>query len=441
MEYLIVISVQAYRTSPRTFAIESAFAVHLRMLKAKLGPRFSRLVLAAPTFDRDEYETNRGHMLEIDEVGEGISLEPLYPVSAALLEYWGRHFPRMLGTIWEATARASLVHTGLSYAFWRPAAFSALVIATLQRKPAIFVVDIDYRNSARMFYESGVWSRKSYLICRYLYDPLRAAQIRFAAGSGALCLFKGRKLVADYGRGRPNVRNFYDTAFSAEHVIPARRLEQKLARLRDPAAPLRLVYFGRLTAYKGVDRAIRAVGLALERGGRPLELHVIGGGEERPALEALVATLGLERTVHFHHAIPYGPKLFDALEGYDLSVATPLAEDTPRSAFDAFATGLPIVAFDTTYFTDLAESGAVATSPWPSPEAMAELIVELDADRPRLETMARAAVQFARANTQEIWLDRRVAWTFETLGQTVEAPPVVVEAPPVTVAPRPEPVV
>ena len=36
-----------------------------------------------------------------------------------------------------------------------------------------------------------------------------------------------------------------------------------------------------------------------------------------------------------------------------------MTEDTPRSAFDALASGLPVLGFDLYYYTDLVVSGAV----------------------------------------------------------------------------------
>jgi hypothetical protein len=80
------------------------------------------------------------------------------------------------------------------------------------------------------------------------------------------------------------------------------------------------------------------------------------------------------------------------------------------------------VAFDTTYFNDLSASGAVVTSQWPSPSRLAERIVELDRARSRVEAMARDAVRFALQNTQEIWLDRRIAWTLDAFAPSVAAP-------------------
>ena len=70
---------------------------------------------------------------------------------------------------------------------------------------------------------------------------------------------------------------------------------------------------------------------------------------------------------------------------------------------------------DSYYTSLLEESSAVETSPWPDIDSFAARIVALDLDRPRLEQMSLAAVEFARANTQEIWIDRHIEWTLSLL--------------------------
>jgi glycosyltransferase involved in cell wall biosynthesis len=207
------------------------------------------------------------------------------------------------------------------------------------------------------------------------------------------------------------VKYFLDAAFSAEHVISPEALARKTASLADPAQPLELVYFGRLTAYKGVDRCIEAVALAAKMCSAPLRLSIIGAGEEVDRLRSLGLRLGVADRVEFRGAFPFGPRLFDQLCPLHLLLAAPLSEDTPRSALDAMACGLPILAFATDYYTDLEESGAVDLVPWLSVERMAERIAHYAADKQRLMPLALAGVEFARSNTQEAWLNSRAQWT------------------------------
>ncbi len=415
MDYLIVVEARCYAPRPGVLATESAFASHLRMLRQRLGPRFERMVVAAPSYRADFYEANRHHLGEVTEAEDGIVFLPLSQDGGAPRDYWLKDARRILPALWRATRGASIVHSGLSQDLFRPSAFLAIVFGVLLRRKTLFFIDIDFRDKARMHYQNGTWSRKTYLVCRYLLDPLRRLQVWLAVRCCSLCLLKSARMVADYGRGRPNVRNFFDTVHSPDHILSAPQLGVRIARLSDPKLPLRIVYFGRFVPYKGLDLLIRAVHLARTRCGRPLELLLLGSGKTRPLLESVIHELGAGEWVELRDAVPFGPELFEILSTCSMHVATPLVEDTPRAAFDAMAAGLPILAFDIAYYRDLRATGAVETSPWPDPQALAERICELDADRSRLVSMAIRGVETARENTQEIWLDRRIRWTLELL--------------------------
>jgi len=415
MDYLMVVEAPCYAVEPGRFATESAFAEHLRMLHARVAHRFDRFVVAAPCLTDEVYQANRDHLGYLGEAEDGIAYLPLHDLGRGIPDYWLRAFPRILPALWRAVGRAEVLHAGLAHDIFRPTAFFAVVFAILRRRKSLFFIDIDYRDKARKWYALGEWSRRAYLLNRYLLDPLRNLQVRMAARFCSLCLLKSAKLVEDFGGGRESVRNFFNTAHSAEHVISDAQLEKQLVRLRDADQPLRLVFFGRFVKYKGLDRSIRAVAEARDRSGRPLELLLVGRGDQQPLLERLVDELDARSWVRFHEPVPFGPRLFELLSSCSLALATPLIEDTPRAAFDAMACGLPVLAFDIVYYQDLRETGAVETSPWPDVGALAARITQLDADRERLAAMAAAGVAVARENTQEIWLDRRVRWTLELL--------------------------
>lgn len=402
-----------HRVARSRVAAEGAFCEHLRMLRRMLGPRFDSVVVAAPTMAPAQFERDRGHLGEIDEDREGIRWVALHPFESSATSFWLRHSPRVLRRLWNEVRRAGVVHSSISHNLWRPFEFASLLFARLLGRKTVCVVDIDLRDEARMNFSTGRWSRKSLLLCRSIYDPLRDLQMRAASRSCSLVLLKGRKLCRDYGAGRANVKYFLDAAFSGEQVISQAELDSKLRVLEDDARPLELVYFGRLTPYKGVDRCLEAVARAKELTQRPLRLHLIGGGEQERELRDLAERLELGPAVEFHGPVPYGPRLFEALRSMDLALAAPLSEDTPRSALDAMARGIPILAFDTEYYRDFLDSGAVDVVAWPSVGELAERIAHYADDKRRLVPLARAAVEFARTNTQDAWLRSRVDWTLQ----------------------------
>lgn len=222
-------------------------------------------------------------------------------------------------------------------------------------------------------------------------------------------MLKGREMVADFGRGRPNVKYILDASHSADNVIDADILDKKIKNIRDRSQPVRLTYFGRLTAYKGIDRCLRAVAIAKNLGAN-VQLDIIGGGEQLDELCRLTTECHADSFVRFHGSLLFNQDFFRLLYQYHLLLAAPLREDTPRSVLDAMAAGIPYLAFDTYYYRELLESGAGRTVPWPDVNAMAQAIVDLEQDREELVSMVEHSVEYALANTQEIWLQRRFAW-------------------------------
>lgn len=415
MDYLIAVQAPAYPISPTRFATESAFAQHLRELRLSIGPAFDKVVLIAPTLTQEAYAARRHHLGVIDSEADGVVFLPGHCTSTSARHFWLRHARSLWQRIRAAVRHAGVVHSGVSDDVWRPLMAMVNLAAWLARRPVMFLVDIDFRQHSRRYREVGLWSFRQYLVNRLVYDPLVYLQVWFAPRLFQLVLLKSASMVRDFGQGREHVKNFYDTAHGPQDVLTEAELDSRLVTLREPGQPLQLTFFGRFVAYKGLDRAIEAVRQARARGA-DVRLTLIGSGEREEALRAQVKAAGLDGAVSFATPVPYGPALFELLKPMHLCVATPLVEDTPRAAFDAMARGLPVVAFDISYFRDLAQvSGAVVLAPWPDPAGLAERLCELALSRDRVAAMARSAVAFALLNTQDVWLRRRTEWMKEII--------------------------
>lgn len=413
--YLVVVGAPCYAVSDTSVAMESAFAEHLRQLQRIWASRFDCLAIAAPVMSRDAYAQRLNQWEVLHAESDRIRFLPMHPVPDGRLRYLLKHMVPNFFRLRRAVRQAGIIHAGPSHVY-HPFECLAILLGVAARKPTIFVVDIDERRSSWMNYRSGRWSVRSYLLARLIYDPLQSLQVWLAARLCTLVLLKGQKLCDDFGRNNPRVRNFIDSAFSPEHIIPPADLEKKISGLQDRQRPLEAAYFGRLTAYKGIDRSIEAIARVVGSHGPVLRFHIIGTGEEEESLRALADRLGIGSQVVFHGALPFGRQLFDRLYRCDLLLATPLCEDTPRNALDAMASGVPILAFDTYYYRDLQRSKAIELVPWLSVEAMAERLAHHALNKPSLEASIRNAVLFARENTQEIWLHRRFEWTLQAIG-------------------------
>lgn len=406
--YLLVVPVASYRTGPQQFAVEGPFLEHLILLKEKLGALGENMVLVAPNMSQQSYEARKHGMVVVDEVQQGIRFCAMFPTDLSTAGYWKR-LPGIFVKLKKEIQNAAVVHAGPSVLYY-PFEFLALAIGKYYGKITISVTDIDHRETARMNFTTGKWSRKQYLVTCLLHDSWRHLQHLIAAKYFSLVMLKGTEMVRAYGRNRTNVKYILDAAFNQSHVISEEQAQEKIAALSNPANPVELVYFGRLVEYKGIEHMLHAVHFARSKGAN-VRLHVIGDGPQRTNIEQCADRLDLGKSLVMHGEIPFGTGLFSKLYAMHILLAAPLSQDTPRSALDAMASAQSVIAYDTYYYRELAEQGApISLVPWLNKEAMGEKIVELAANRHSLIANVPLAIQFASKNTQEIWLERRVGW-------------------------------
>jgi glycosyltransferase involved in cell wall biosynthesis len=98
---------------------------------------------------------------------------------------------------------------------------------------------------------------------------------------------------------------------------------------------------GRLTRQKDFGTLVRAFGRVHD--GRRVRLMLLGEGEERPMLEALVSSLGLAEDVQIMGFVPNPYPYYGAAS---LFVLSSLWEGLPTVLLEAMAFGLPIVSTD-----------------------------------------------------------------------------------------------
>lgn len=119
-----------------------------------------------------------------------------------------------------------------------------------------------------------------------------------------------------------------------------------------------LVLFpGGLQAHQGLDVAIRAFARLLVQ--RPdARLHLVGDGSEKPALQALVESMGLQRSIRFFAPQPLAA-IAERMAEADLGIVPKLANGFGNEAYSTkilefMAVGVPVVVsrtrIDTHYF-------------------------------------------------------------------------------------------
>jgi glycosyltransferase involved in cell wall biosynthesis len=151
------------------------------------------------------------------------------------------------------------------------------------------------------------------------------------------------------------------------------------ARAHD--GPFRLLFVGRLAAQKNVSFLLRAVAGAQA----PVELVIVGDGEEAAMLHRLVGELGLT------NVRMVGPQWGDDLTGWyrwaDAFVLTSEKEGMPLVLLEAMAGGLPVVSTAVPGVAEtLGDSGLLSA---PEPDAFAAAIDRIASDPALWADLAR----------------------------------------------------
>jgi glycosyltransferase involved in cell wall biosynthesis len=166
----------------------------------------------------------------------------------------------------------------------------------------------------------------------------------------------------------------------------------------DPAVgrsdPPSFLYMGRLKRYKGVEIAVRA--LARVRATRPdVRLDIAGTGDYRPALERLVASLGLRDAVTFRGFVPDAEKV-RLLRSTWANVFPSPKEGWGITVVEAAACGTPSIASDSPGLRDSVRDGRTGfLVPHGDVDALARRMLELVAAPDRLAAIGAAAREHA----------------------------------------------
>lgn len=106
-------------------------------------------------------------------------------------------------------------------------------------------------------------------------------------------------------------------------------------------------YLGRLKDHKRVDLLIRAVKWAETNNGLKFSLLIIGDGPEKKKLYDLSVDLGLKDRIYFKGAIKSNKEVYQSLAQCSIFVNPSTKEGGGSiTLFEAFALGLPSIAFD-----------------------------------------------------------------------------------------------
>ena len=222
-------------------------------------------------------------------------------------------------------------------------------------------------------------------------------------GYGMRCSVAGRLAlrVAVAGARRVTVPTPYAQALALERGVTAEvvpfgvaldRWPRARPRLRDRAAPARLLHVGDIRAVKDQATLLAAAGALLEAG-VPFELDIAGFDTTGGALRQTAAARSVERCTRWHGVL--GREALRALmDRADLLVVTSRHEAGSIAALEAAVAGVAVVGTAVGHLAEWAPAGAATVNVGDAP-ALAREIAALLADDERRMRLAGAAQAYA----------------------------------------------
>ena len=175
-------------------------------------------------------------------------------------------------------------------------------------------------------------------------------------------------------------------------------------------SPVEFLSTSRLTPRKGIHHLVEAFAVAVKHARVPLELRLIGEGEQRESLEARVKELGVEQQVKFLGRIEHDalPRFYQEAHVFVLPSKN---EGMSNAALEALASGLPLIVSGTGGMQELVTDGKNGLFIDPELTApFAEALVSLAQNQGSLIAFGRESRRRAEERSWE-----KVAQNFERI--------------------------
>jgi glycosyltransferase involved in cell wall biosynthesis len=268
---------------------------------------------------------------------------------------------------------------------WGDWASVAAILALWEKRPAAIWTD-RVESEVMLFHSREVSGFRHFyrLTSAYLARYLE----RFIIRHSAMGLFHGMDTYNVYARYCPKPHLVHDIHLGPEARISMAELDSKIGQSN--SAPLRIVYGGRAHPEKGVMDWIEALRI-LDQAGIEFEAHWLGDGPELDKARARVDHVGLNEKIRFPGIVTDRDALLAKFRKADIFMFCHKTLESPRCLIEALLSGAPIVGYDSPYPRDLiARNGGGVLTPH-TPQALADKLVDLARDRPRLAALSRQA--------------------------------------------------
>lgn len=159
-----------------------------------------------------------------------------------------------------------------------------------------------------------------------------------------------------------------------------------------------LVYMGRVSYEKSIDKVLEAFNLVLEEC-PDTQLMIIGDGPEKKKLEKMAQNMGIAKKIVFTGYLQ-GDDLVRAMQSNEIFITASVSENMPLSVLEAMACGLPIIAVSALGIPEIVkdgQNGCLAQSNEPS--ELAQKILNILSEDSKLAEFSRVSLEFAKQYT------------------------------------------
>lgn len=172
-------------------------------------------------------------------------------------------------------------------------------------------------------------------------------------------------------------------------------------RLGIPAGVPIILHVGRLDRDKQVEKVVREAALAMEK--TPAHLLVVGDGTEKSKLELLSSQLGIRERSHFPGFVSNRDGLPDIYRMASVFVTTSVIETQGLVLLEAAASGLPLVAIESTCLHEMVhhEKNGYLVPASACPGTLAARLVELLGNPQKRMEMGRHSVRVVDVHRNE----------------------------------------
>jgi glycosyltransferase involved in cell wall biosynthesis len=317
--------------------------------------------------------------------GEGVEVQPI-PEFGRLGELL-KNAPRIVRNVWRAVSRAD------RYVVRMPGPTGALVAMVLMLRGKRYGIELAGRYEESL--QDVIKLRR--LGPAWIAKPIDWL-VTFVVRRAVVVAYRSQYLRRLYPARRWDRQFIFSGAQLKPEVITGPRAAAEFR-----SEPFRIVSIGRVAVGKGYPLLVRVFAELRQRVSTPLELEIIGSGDELKVVRQEVQRAGLTGVVSLPGRIPWGTQLFARLNGAHLFVLPSECDGLPRSLVEAMARGMPCLSTAVGGIPELLETCDLV--PPRDERALLEKIVPLTGDCDRLAEMSRRNFEKSKQHWPEA-LDR-----------------------------------